>query len=564
MMLAVLLPVAACCSVLALYAWKNREQPGASAFIALMLAAACLCITNIGEVMAPTLEGKMLFNDLSYFPLAVMPVTFLALALQYTGRGHVLTRRNLLLLCLVPMATIALVWTNGLHHLYYTSVTVATMGDVTYLVRAYGPAMVAWMAFAYGLLLVGSLLLVGLYFNTPRQQRGQISLVALGAVVGWAGNIVYMTINPYPFLDTTAVAIFTAGVLVFLGMYRYRLFDITPIARMVVFDRMKHGVIVTDRKGRVVDVNRSALTLLRSDASEVIDLPLTEAFARRPELLEAIARNRTVSEIDLRWGDASLIVEMRICPISQFSNTQEGSVIVLEDVTEQRHAEYELRLAQEKVDMLNGITTHDLMNRAMVIRGYTSLLDEMVTDPKGRDHLGKIVQATESMQRIVRFSKDYQAGKVSATSWRSPYPMFYQVSGQLEASMMELDPSLQGVEIFTDAMLEKVFYNLVENSLRHGGKVTRIRVSAQRNDGHLSIVVEDDGVGIEDHDKETIFSQGYGRNTGYGLFYSRELASVMGFSIEENGVFGRGARFEIRIPEEKFRFREGAEGAAAG
>lgn len=561
MMLAVLLPVAACCAVLALYAWNNREQPGASAFIAIMLAAVALCLTNIGEVVASSFEGKMLWNNLSYFALVAMPLGFFCLALAYTGRGLYITRRRMALICLVPVATLVLVWSNPWHHLYYSSVGVAALDDITYLVRSYGPGTWIWMLYAYALLLAGSLFLVGLYFGTPRQQRGQIGLVALGAVVGWAGNMVYMTFNPYPFLDTTAVAIFTAGVLVFLGMYRYRLFDITPIARSVVFQNMKHGVVVTDRKGRVVDANGAALTLLRSDAGEVIDLPLSEAFARRPELMEAIGRNDTVCEVGLKWGDAPLIVEMRVCPISQFGGVDEGKVIVLEDVTEQRKAEYELHLAQEKVDMLNGITTHDIMNRVMVIRGYASLLEDLVSEGKGKEHLAKIVQATESVQRIVRFSKEYQDGKTSATAWRSPYPMFYQVSAQLEAVMMRLDPSLQQVEIFTDPMIEKVFYNLVENSLRHGMKVTWISASAHRNDGHLSIVVEDDGVGIEEGDKDTIFSQGYGRNTGYGLFYSRELASVMGFSIEENGVFGKGARFEIRIPEEKFRWR--SEGTAA-
>ncbi|MEM0449132.1 MAG: histidine kinase N-terminal 7TM domain-containing protein [Methanomassiliicoccales archaeon] len=554
-LVSVLLPVAISCLLLAMYTWRNREEPGAEAFVVVMLAGAGLCAANLGEAFAATFPGKMIWNNLSYLPLTLIPTAFFLLAMSYTGRERYLTKRNIALLCIMPCFTILMVWTNDLHHWYYSWIGLTTTDDLTYPIREYGILSWAWMYYAYLLLLIGSMLLVGLYFGTPKRKRGQIGLVTLGGLVGWSGNYVYLNLNPFPFLDTTSVAVFTAGMLVFLGIYRYRLFDITPIARMVTFDRMKHGVIVTDRKGRVVDANGAALTLMRSDASEVIDSPLTEAFARRPELLEAIAMNHAVSEVDLRWGDCPLIVEMHVHPVYEFNGARGGSIIVLEDVTEQRHAEYELRLTQEKLDMLNSITAHDIMNRVMVIRGYVTLLEGFISDAKGKEHLSKIAHATESIQRLVRFSKDYQAGKVSAMAWRSPYTMLYQVSAQLETSLIELDPSLHRVELYADALLEKVFYNIIENSLRHGGKVTKIRAWAQQNDGHLSLIIQDDGIGIPLQDKEKIFQQGYGRNNGYGLFFSRELASVMGFSIEENGVPGEGARFEIRVPQNKFRWK---------
>jgi signal transduction histidine kinase len=104
-------------------------------------------------------------------------------------------------------------------------------------------------------------------------------------------------------------------------------------------------------------------------------------------------------------------------------------------------------------------------------------------------------------------------------------------------------------------MLEKVFANLVDNSLRHGEHVSAIRFSYEKSDDTgLSIVYEDNGAGVADVDKERIFQKGFGKNTGFGLFLSREILGITGLSIKENGIPGNGARFEITVPEGKFRF----------
>jgi len=67
-------------------------------------------------------------------------------------------------------------------------------------------------------------------------------------------------------------------------------------------------------------------------------------------------------------------------------------------------------------------------------------------------------------------------------------------------------------------------------------------------DDALTVVVEDNGRGVEERDKEQIFQYGYGSHTGLGLAISRDILALTGLSIRESGVAGRGARFEISIP----------------
>ena len=108
------------------------------------------------------------------------------------------------------------------------------------------------------------------------------------------------------------------------------------------------------------------------------------------------------------------------------------------------------------------------------------------------------------------------------------------------------------LQIFTDLLIEKVFFNLVENSILHGKKVTTIRLWYRQSNGGLVLVFEDDGTGIPPGEKDLIFERGHGKNTGYGLFLVREILSITGFGIE-TGVPGEGARFEITVPRGQFR-----------
>ena len=102
-------------------------------------------------------------------------------------------------------------------------------------------------------------------------------------------------------------------------------------------------------------------------------------------------------------------------------------------------------------------------------------------------------------------------------------------------------------------MLEKVFYNLIDNAIRYGGTLKTISIYPTISDKGFSLVFEDDGIGVEPGQKKEIFKRGVGKNTGMGLFLTAEILAITGITIEENGVFKRGARFEIRIPNGTWR-----------
>ena len=169
-------------------------------------------------------------------------------------------------------------------------------------------------------------------------------------------------------------------------------------------------------------------------------------------------------------------------------------------------------------------------------------------------YIQKEEQAANAFEVKISFTRDYQELGVAALEWQNVNASIKKAFTGLPMRTVHVEVDPKNPEIFADRLFEKVFFNLIDNALRHGGdRMKTIRVSAQESDSILTIVCEDDGVGISDEDKKRLFTRGFGRNTGLGLFLSRELLAITGITITENGKAGKGARFEIVVPRGMWR-----------
>jgi PAS domain S-box-containing protein len=224
------------------------------------------------------------------------------------------------------------------------------------------------------------------------------------------------------------------------------------------------------------------------------------------------------------------------------------------DIQERKRFEAVIQLANRKLNTLSSITRHDILNQITAIVMFLSLAEEAETDPTVIEHLHKIGQITRMIQKQIQFTRDYQNIGASSPQWQNIADTVDRAIKNLDTGSVRVETALDGLEVYADYMLEKVFYNLVDNSLRYGEKVSTCRVSYNLQDNGVTIIYEDDGVGVPAAVKEKIFRREYYRNTGYGLFLSLEILNITGLSIKETGTPGKGARFEIDIPKEVFRF----------
>ena len=213
-------------------------------------------------------------------------------------------------------------------------------------------------------------------------------------------------------------------------------------------------------------------------------------------------------------------------------------------------------LSDRKFTLLDTITRHDTNNKLTVLRGYIELMKESTEDPVLHSYLRRQERAVEAIQDITSFTRTYRDLGMEEPSWQDVAGAVRNSAGLLELKSVTIYMDLAGLFILADSLFEKVFYNLIENALHYGKKITRMHISALEKEEGLIIVIEDDGGGIPDGQKERIFEPGVGVNTGYGLFLVREILSMTQFSIRESGQAGAGARFEIVIPHGSYRYEQ--------
>ncbi|HTY15139.1 MAG TPA: ATP-binding protein [Methanoregulaceae archaeon] len=230
--------------------------------------------------------------------------------------------------------------------------------------------------------------------------------------------------------------------------------------------------------------------------------------------------------------------------------------IVEKQLNELKIAQDAIFTANKKLNLLNSITRHDIMNKLTILIGYLELTREKdLADPELVKYLHTELQAAEAIKDQIQFTKFYQDIGVNNAIWQDVRQAIESAIRPLNCLGIQVVIDLADVEIFADPLLQKVFYNLVENSIRHGEKLTRIRFSSVGYPGGLSIIYEDDGVGVAGEVKEKIFRREHFKNTGFGLFLSREILGITSITIGENGVPGHGARFEIRVPDGAWRYK---------
>ena len=212
-----------------------------------------------------------------------------------------------------------------------------------------------------------------------------------------------------------------------------------------------------------------------------------------------------------------------------------------------------LALAEKKLEIVGSVTRHDVLNQLMAIMGYNELLITMVQDKEQLQFLEVQRRSSEKMRRIFAYSKVYQAIGEEPPKWQT-FEMLVKFAREgVDFGTVVIRSEVPTCSVFTDMLFLNVLSYLFDNAVRHGKRTTEIRLRLKSDGPGAILCIEDDGVGVEDRDKEKIFTKGFGKYTGWGLFVAREILTASGMTIQETGTAGTGACFEIRIPAERIR-----------
>jgi len=224
------------------------------------------------------------------------------------------------------------------------------------------------------------------------------------------------------------------------------------------------------------------------------------------------------------------------------------------DITDRKFAEDAIKKANKQVSLLTSITRHDILNQLTMLEGYIGILKKQLGNEKFADLIQKEENVAKTIHSQIVFTRIYQNVGVQPPQWKQVKDCISSVLATANTGDITIVIETGNLEIYADLLIEKVFFNLIENALRHGERVTEIHVSYRRTGKEVVLAFEDNGIGIPGQDKERIFTRGFGKNTGYGLFLAREILAITGITIKETGKVGKGARFEMTISECAYRF----------
>jgi PAS domain S-box-containing protein len=332
------------------------------------------------------------------------------------------------------------------------------------------------------------------------------------------------------------------------------------LAEMVVSS--SDAIIGKTLDGTITDWNNGAEHLYGYTAQDVIGKSINLLLP--PDLpdevnsmLEKIRRGESIerNETEHMTKDRRRIsVSLSLSPIINDRGEVIGASTIAHDITDRKRAEDALERTNKKLRLLNSVTRHDILNKITALFGYLELSKDIIKDPLLIEYNQKELIMIKEIQKQIEFTRSYQDIGIKLPEWQNVHKCILFAAAQLDTGSITIEPCEKTIEIYADPLLEKVFYNLIDNSLRYGEKLTRIRCTHHENENGLILVYEDDGVGIPLEDKQKIFKKGFGMNTGLGLFLVQEILAITMITIKENGEPGKGSRFEIRVSKAMYRF----------
>lgn len=567
---AVTAPLAAAVSIaVAIYAWRYRASPGASALTWHMVVISGWLILNTIGSLAQTESVAFLCSRLSYWFIVSVPVTGFAFALQYTGRRWWLSFPRFAVFCIVPIVTALLVQTAEWNNLVWESYDFVRSGHLLSLrVLSYGPWFWVHAAYSYALAVAGVSLVVAGTFRSFRVYRRQSTWVLLGAIAPLTANIIYIfRLVPGLSQDYSSITLALGGVLFAFGIFRLQLFDLRPIARNVLVDNMSDGMIVLDERTRIVDINPAAQVIINAVGDAVIGQQADKALPIWDNLAGHIQdRQSRPIEVTLPRGNRQATFDARISPLLNRGNRHRGYLITLHDITERKQAQEEQEKLIGELDAFAHTVAHDLRNPLNAIDSLAGLLKESLGSSPG----DKQMLYLDVMQRSIAKSFSIIRELMLLSGVRStarleicPVDMAQIVAEacqRLEPVIQKYHAELIRPEVWPSAMgytpwLEEVWINYLSNALKYGGQPPIIELGADAQpDGSVRCWVRDNGPGILPDDQAKLFtpftrlSQVELDGHGLGLSIVRRIVEKLGGEVGMESEMGKGSIFYFTLP----------------
>ncbi len=535
---------------------RHRSAPGGVPFIIMMALAIPWVLANDLVLAATDGHTKVFWWNFQIAFLLPLVAAELCFGLEYAGLGKWVNRRVLVLFAIVPAAFVPLIFTNEIHHLVWKQIWFD--GYVRFI---RGPAN--WVAIGYGyfLSLLTVMVLVWLFTHSPRHRPIAAALIIASLSVRGATFLNMANWNPIEPLNPVFLTMNLALLPYGLAIFRFRMFDVVPVARDTIIERMADGMMVLDTENRIADVNESAQALLGIEKSKVIGRRVAKVLRDHSDLVALVGdSNATQGEVpfgksNIRW------VQLSLSPLIDRRGFHLGRLIWFHDISEQRRAQEQMVDQQRTLAMLQerellARELHDGIGQMLAaahlqVKSASELLargERVLAESCLRRVTDVTQEAKETIRTYLHGVKNGSTGGQGLVSKLRRDLQEYSRNYDIPADLV-VSPELDGkrIDAAVEAQLQPIIQEALTNVRRHGGAAS-VRVIFASCDGEVRVTIEDDGRGFD--------PEGIRVKQGFGLRSMRGRAEAAGGLLEINSTPGKGTRVIVRMPWQNGRSHE--------
>jgi diguanylate cyclase (GGDEF)-like protein/PAS domain S-box-containing protein len=337
-------------------AWRQRTRPAALPLAFLSLFAGLWAVFYIFELMSSTLAGKILWASLKFIWIVPLPICLAAFVLRFAGWHHWPNRRWLVGLSIFPLITLAVIFTNNLHHLFWQADWLVFYHNHPLRQVTYGPWFWMNIIYTYSIIAICSVFAFTNLTRLGRVYYRQINVITLAMLLPIAANILSLVgLFPNLLIDLSPLTFGISVILLLLSASLGSLFDVLPLAYVTLLEQMRPGTLIFDATNRVIDLNPAAERVLGLSRKAVVGKKLDEIDHPAMHFLQHLAEHPTIRrEIMLGTDEDPHWYEMSASSIAAPQNQVAGRLVIWYDITDRKRIEAELRHASTH-DPLTGL-----------------------------------------------------------------------------------------------------------------------------------------------------------------------------------------------------------------
>ena len=367
---------------LGLYAWRKRPAVAVTPFAWAMLGMSIWTFAYGLVIFFKDPQTKLLFLKVEYIGIVSVPVFLFMFALEFTGRGNILTSRNLILLWSAPVVTLLLIWTNQYHGLIWDNQSPTGSGGVLLLSVHHSFFYWVCIGYAYALALIAILLLLMEFIQRPGMYRVQASFVILGILSPVIGSLIRIfNSDAMQRLDLTPLFFIPTGLGLSWAITRYRLLDVLPMEHVSVLQNMKEGVIVVNPHQRILYLNPIIESLFGVKEANAIGQPIQHILGKYGEMIASyLAGMEHQFEVVLGEGRQAKVFDVTVSPVSSLHDSQAvdhpDQMITLHDITQRKEVELALSRRSDIMSAIS-IAAEEFLKETLWERNIPGVLEKI-------------------------------------------------------------------------------------------------------------------------------------------------------------------------------------------